>query len=654
MRLIVATAALVVFGLSGVARGELVAFFDNPAYTDPATESANLAASLTSLGHTVSTFSGITAADWRAATVGGGFGLIVIPELDQGDLFSDLDADARAAIRDYVSLGGGLLMFDRTGDGRTTAMLNGIFGFSLVGGSPAGPSSLNAGAAAGTDFAAGPASLPDSNSTQGVTTASLPPGAKDIYNDGGGVTTVFVTEVGAGEIGFLGFDWFETPTPAGWEQVLGSAVTEVKGTPLGHFLCYKAKGLKQKPTVTLADQFDSGSYEGKGPKLLCGPADKNGEGIQDLDTNLAVYKLKGPHAQQTGVLVVNQLGAFFYDTKKTLSLMTPTRTTMLMEPPPGLPDPDNDTDHYRCLKAKATKKAAKLPKGIAVTVADQFGTRELEIKTPFKLCVPTDKNGEGIKNPAAHLMCYKVKPTPKTSAGGVQINNQFGPGVLSLKAEAELCVPSLESRTCGDGTRDGPAEQCDSADFGPATCVGFGFSGGSLACSDTCRFDTSGCSVCGNGTTEPGEGCDGGDDLACPGLCSAICRCGVLSPASEDLTTCIPPVVDTWQFSVTAGQAVSLTADTVDAATAADLTFNGDCGGVDFFGADDSFACTFPPPVFACPMTSFMATVTGSCTVNVRESSATCADPATANYSLAVTLDAVNTLVTLSADDQPF
>ena len=57
------------------------------------------------------------------------------------------------------------------------------------------------------------------------------------------------------------------------------------------------------------------------------------------------------------------------------------------------------------------------------------------------------------------------------------------------------CVgePSVCSR-CGNGIIEG-VEQCDGTDLGGQTCtsLGQGFSGGTLACSNTCQFDTSGC-----------------------------------------------------------------------------------------------------------------------------------------------------------------
>ncbi len=74
---------------------------------------------------------------------------------------------------------------------------------------------------------------------------------------------------------------------------------------------------------------------------------------------------------------------------------------------------------------------------------------------------------------------------------------------------------------CGNGTID-QGEACDGNELGGETCITQGFSGGDLACGQDCQFDTSGCylSTCGNGTIEPGETCDGNDlgGQTCQGL----------------------------------------------------------------------------------------------------------------------------------------
>lgn len=318
------------------------------------------------------------------------------------------------------------------------------------------------------------------------------------------------------------------------------------GKPLDHFLCYKTKA-KQPIQVALEDQFDSGSYAGKRAKLFCPPADKNGEGIFDDQTHLEGYKIKGPHAKRRRVLVNNQFGRFMFDTKKTSTLLVPTGKSLPPSAPPDPPAASSNVDHFRCIKAKTSKGTARFPKRVTAEVVDQFGARQVVLKKPNALCLPTDKNGEGIKSPKDHLLCYKIKPTPKTSAKGVQVNNQFGPGVLDLKVEAELCVPSIKDPNCGDGIDNHVLEECDGADDAACpggcrvdcTCTPVCGDGkinqaseecdgsASSACPGACLSDCT-CAVCGDGVAEaPVEQCDGGDDAACPGLCLADCSCSL-------------------------------------------------------------------------------------------------------------------------------
>jgi hypothetical protein len=67
---------------------------------------------------------------------------------------------------------------------------------------------------------------------------------------------------------------------------------------------------------------------------------------------------------------------------------------------------------------------------------------------------------------------------------------------------------------CGDGLINGD-EDCDGVLLGGADCVDAGnYTGGTLACTSDCTFDTSGCTAdedCGNGVIEGDEVCDGAD-----------------------------------------------------------------------------------------------------------------------------------------------
>ena len=78
---------------------------------------------------------------------------------------------------------------------------------------------------------------------------------------------------------------------------------------------------------------------------------------------------------------------------------------------------------------------------------------------------------------------------------------------------------------CGNGTLDA-GEDCEGGALGGETCVTQGFTGGTLACTTACTFDTTGCTgggaVCGNNTVELGEQCDDGNTTSGDG-CSATC-----------------------------------------------------------------------------------------------------------------------------------
>jgi hypothetical protein len=205
------------------ARAQTVSFFTNSSYVDTGREGPNMRAALVAAGFTVNDFTGITAADFTAA---GTANVIVFPEMERGDLFGDLDAAAQAALQAYVSAGGGIVQANYFPS--NNSLPNGLFGWSLVR-SGGGTSTLNAGAATGTAFAGGPATLPSSDAVEGVTATSLPGGSLPIYEAGSDVT-VFVAPFGAGCYSYLGFDWFEQPTPADWNDVLARAVMECAGT----------------------------------------------------------------------------------------------------------------------------------------------------------------------------------------------------------------------------------------------------------------------------------------------------------------------------------------------------------------------------------------------------------------------------------------
>jgi hypothetical protein len=193
-------------------------FFDG-AYVDTSQEGPNLTNDITGLGHTVSTFTGITAANFTAGI--GANSILIFPEMELGNLGGDLSAAAKTTLSNFVS-GGGTIIQANAFPGNTS-LPNALFGTSLTQ-TGIGATTLQLANAAGTAFDGGPASLPGSNAVEGVGLAGLPAGAC-IY-DNGTDCAVFVLDFGLGQYIYLGFDWFESPTDPAWLEVLDRAIGE--------------------------------------------------------------------------------------------------------------------------------------------------------------------------------------------------------------------------------------------------------------------------------------------------------------------------------------------------------------------------------------------------------------------------------------------
>jgi hypothetical protein len=105
-------------------------------------------------------------------------------------------------------------------------------------------------------------------------------------------------------------------------------------------------------------------------------------------------------------------------------------------------DPLCGMDHHKCYRTR--------PKGWRfaernVMLEDQFGASEMTVERLKYFCNPTDKNGEGIHDPTAHMACYKTsrpKGMGPSERRSVLIENQFGQlNLLVVRADL-LCVPA--------------------------------------------------------------------------------------------------------------------------------------------------------------------------------------------------------------------
>ena len=160
-------------------------------------------------------------------------------------------------------------------------------------------------------------------------------------------------------------------------------------------------------------------------------------------TYLTAFKLKGTAgAPPLGLTVRDRFGTLTLDTKKLFALLTP---TALGAVPPPLTS--HAVDDFACYKAKTAKDTPKLAKGLQIDVSSAFGPdRTLDVKALQLLCVAADR-GNGRKNPAAALTCYKVAPakdepamTPRTSQ---PIANDLATLTVDATADALLCLPAV-------------------------------------------------------------------------------------------------------------------------------------------------------------------------------------------------------------------
>ena len=257
-------------------------------------------------------------------------------------------------------------------------------------------------------------------------------------------------------------------------------------------------------------------------KRLCAPVNKNGEDptAPNHPGHETAYTIrqtspKFDRKKDIPVTVANDFGSqppsfptFTVDLVRAERLLVPTSKSLVG---PNFPPPlTGELDHFKCYRVRGARF-----RRASVSVETQFGNRNVAIKRPREICVPVDKNGEGIFDDTRGLMCFQVRTTPQTPRQ-VFTTNQFEQGAYDIFGVRELCVPAfVNPGTCGDGTINAPGEACDPT--GPNTeCPS-----GVCASDCTCAPPT-----CGDGVVnQDAEECDGGDAPACPGVCQQDCTC---------------------------------------------------------------------------------------------------------------------------------
>jgi hypothetical protein len=96
-------------------------------------------------------------------------------------------------------------------------------------------------------------------------------------------------------------------------------------------------------------------------------------------------------------------------------------------------------EHFHCYSLKRSPFRRR-----AVALRDQFGARRAPVPRRGELCNPARKNGEPFVNRRAHLQCYGTAGKPLNRLVAVQ--NQFGSQRLLVKSPRRLCLPSEKRR----------------------------------------------------------------------------------------------------------------------------------------------------------------------------------------------------------------
>jgi hypothetical protein len=143
-------------------------------------------------------------------------------------------------------------------------------------------------------------------------------------------------------------------------------------------------------------------------------------------------------------VVVNEFGTLSLDLRRPSLFLVPAASSRVGLPSPPVP---GGVDHFTCYQIRGARFRLA-----GISVVDEFGNYTADAKRPVRLCVPTDKNGEGVGNATDHLLCYEVRSKPRRAelSAPVFLATQFGtktlgvPGSGKVTRTTELCVRSSQ------------------------------------------------------------------------------------------------------------------------------------------------------------------------------------------------------------------
>ena len=122
-----------------------------------------------------------------------------------------------------------------------------------------------------------------------------------------------------------------------------------------------------------------------------------------------------------------------------------TATAPLAAPAKSEPPKVPVGNHYVCYPVKSQEFTER-----DASFSDQFFGRSVKVVAITRLCTPAAKKvgtrETKIVNGDLHLVCYAIKPNPKTKVPppppAVLTNDQFGLRTLNMAEPTEVCLPA--------------------------------------------------------------------------------------------------------------------------------------------------------------------------------------------------------------------
>lgn len=220
-------------------------------------------------------------------------------------------------------------------------------------------------------------------------------------------------------------------------------VTSASGRETGiggveHFACYTGafEGFASAE-FEFANQFGRGRGALLRPQLLCAPAKKNAELVQNRRSHLMCYTLRlEGEFKNPDVSIKNQFGSDQrFTVLRPVSLCMPAAKSRTQMPP----NPARTPSHFTCFGLKPFQSFAQK----TITISDQFEKVNGTVHKAATLCAPTLKNDERPLNERVHLLCYLFKSVTKVHPK-VFVRDQFEELTGRIRARTQVCVPSTK------------------------------------------------------------------------------------------------------------------------------------------------------------------------------------------------------------------